>query len=205
MDAADQALNALREHRSIRRYAAEPIPADDVERMMGVALRASSGGLGQLYSVIRVRDAGLRAQLAETAGQAHIAALLALANLGTAAEIMGYGICYVGSIQRVLEQVIALLRLPAGVCPLLGLCVGVPDETPPLAPRLPLDIVFHDNYYREPQAADLERCYEAMAAVTYGGGWFESLSQHFTAGQEYEEREARWRRALEGQGMGPQR
>jgi nitroreductase len=232
-------LKSLQEHRSIRRYLDTPIPAADVERMMHAAQRASSGGLGQLYSLIRVTDRDLRKQLAEAAGQAHVAAaaeffvacmdvhrlqrlleqrgvapgvrplvlyastdaLLALANLATAAEAMGYGICYVGSLQRVLVEVIALLRLPQGVCPLLGLCAGVPAETPPLAPRLPRDVVFHENYYRDPEPADLERCFEAMSMVTYGGGWFESLSEHFTAGHEYEMREERWRRALAQQGI----
>jgi nitroreductase len=240
MIADSLSLRALESHRSIRRYRPDPIPPADVERLMRAALRASSGGLGQLYSLIRVTDLGLRRHLADLTGQAQIAAaaeffiacldvnrlrrllehrgqapgvrplvlyattdaLLALANLATAAEALGYGICYVGSLQRFLDELIALLRLPAGVCPLLGLCVGAPDESPPQSPRLPTDVVFHENTYREPEPADLERCFEAMGAVTYGGGWFNSLQQHFTAGGEYEARENRWRRALDKQGFG---
>jgi nitroreductase len=128
-------------------------------------------------------------------------ALLALANLATAAEALGYGICYVGSLQRELEMLIALLHLPESVCPLLGLCVGVADEWPEPSPRLPAEVVFHENRYREPTAEDLENCYDTMAGATYAGGWFNSLSQYFMAGQEYEAREICWRRALESQGF----
>jgi len=145
---------------------------------------------------------GLAPGLSQLTLYAATDALLALANLASAAEALGYGICYVGSLQRVLDEVIVLLDLPPGVCPLLGLCVGAPAETPELSPRLPPDLVFHENRYREPAADDLERCYAAMAAVTYGGGWFESLQQHFTAGQEYEKRGRLWQRALQRQGLG---
>lgn len=232
-------LSALEAHRSIRRYKPEPIPAVDVQRMMAAAIRASSGGSGQLYSIIRVTDSTLRQRLAKAVSQPHIEQaaeffvacldvhrlqhllehrgvsvgtrsltlyatidlLLAVANLATAAEALGYGICYIGSLQRVLDQIIELLQLPKGVCPLLGLCVGIPDESPELTPRLPLEIIFHENHYDEPAAADIEQCYAAMAAATYAGGWFNTLSQYFTAGQEYEIREVLWRRALVQQGF----
>lgn len=232
-------LHVFETHRSIRHFKPEPIPPVDLQRMLAAAVRASTGGSGQLYSFIRVTDTELRRRLADETAQPQIAgaaeffiacldvhrlqqllehrgvsvgvrsltlyattdALLALANLATAAEALGYGICYIGSLQRRIGEVIKLLRLPQGVCPLLGLCVGVPDEAPPLAPRLPVEMMFHENHYREPTPADLEQCYEAMAPATYAGGWFNSLSQNFTAGQEYEQRELFWRRALAQQGF----
>ncbi len=232
-------LRVLEAHRSIRRYKPEPLPPEHVRRLLCAAQRASTGGAGQLYSIVRVTDRGLCGRLAEMTGQVHIAsaaeffvacldthrlrrllehrglspgvrplslyattdALLALANLAPAAEALGYGICYVGSLQRELDEVIALLHLPVGVCPLLGLCVGVADEWPEPSPRLPADVVFHENSYREPTAEDLENCYEAMAGATYAGGWFNALSQHFTAGQEYEARERHWQAALTRQGF----
>ena len=233
-------LTALESHRSIRRYKPEPIPPEHVQRMMRAAQRVSTGGAGQLYSLVRVTDRELRIQLAERmGGQAHVAtaaeffvacldtnrlrrllehrglvvgvrplslyatadALLALANLATAAEALGYGICYASSMHRELETVIALLHLPQGVCPLVGLCVGVPDEAPEQSPRLPLTIVFHENHYHELTPDDLDHCYDSMAGAKYAGGWFESLSQHFTEGKEYETRERYWRRALQRQGF----
>lgn len=232
-------LRALETHRSIRHFKPEPIPPRDLQRMMAAAVRASTGGSGQLYSFVRLSDIRLRQHIAEALAQRSVAeapeffvtcldvfrlqrllefreldvgkprqilyaiidAVLATANLATAAEALGYGICYIGSIQRVLDEVIDLLQLPEGVCPLLGLCVGYPDESPGLSPRLPVKFLFHENRYREPTADDLEQCYEAMASVTYAGGWFNSLSQSFTTGQEYEQRQAHWRRALVRQGF----
>ena len=232
-------LRVLEAHRSIRRYRPEPIPPEHVRQLMHAAQRASTGGAGQLYSIVRVTDRESRGRLAEMTGQAHVAsaaefflacldthrlrrlleqrglspgvrplslyattdALLALANLATAAEALGYGICYVGSLQRELETLIALLHLPESVCPLLGLCVGVADEWPEPSPRLPADVVFHENHYHEPTAEDLEHCYEAMAGATYAGGWFNALRQYFMAGQEYEVREKHWQSALARQGF----
>jgi nitroreductase len=232
-------LRVLEAHRSIRRYKPEPIPREHIQRMMAAAQRASTGGTGQLYSLVRVTERELRERLAEMTGQAHVTsaaeffiacldthrlrrlleqrglspgvrplslyattdALLALANLATAAEALGYGICYVGSLQRELQALIARLHLPEGVCPLLGLCVGVADEWPEPSPRLPADVVFHENRYHEPTAEDLENCCAAMAGATYAGGWFNALSQYFTAGQEYETRERHWQAALTRQGF----
>lgn len=232
-------LRVLEAHRSIRRYKPEPIPREHIQRMMAAAQRASTGGTGQLYSLVRVTERQLRERLAGMTGQAHVAsaaeffvacldtyrlrrlleqrglspgvrplslyattdALLALANLATAAEVLGYGICYVGSLQNESDQLIALLHLPESVCPLLGLCVGIPDESPEQTPRLPVDVVFHENRYRETTPEDLDRCYDAMAGATYADGWFNALRQYFMAGQEYEAREVCWRRTLESQGF----
>ncbi|MBI3760493.1 MAG: nitroreductase family protein [Chloroflexi bacterium] len=100
MNTEPSLLRSLESHRSIRRFKPEPIPPADVERMMCLAQRASTGGAGQLYSIIRVTDDGLRNRMAEITGQAHVA---------TAAEF------FVGSLQRVLDELIALLQLPEGV------------------------------------------------------------------------------------------
>ena len=67
-------LAALEAHRSIRHYKPEPIPPEHVQRMMQAAQRVSTGGAGQLYSIVRVTDRDLRARLAEMMGeQAHVA------------------------------------------------------------------------------------------------------------------------------------
>jgi len=127
-------LRALETHRSIRRFKSESIPPADLQRMLAAAVRASTGGSGQLYSFIRVTDTALRRRLADETAQPQISAaaeffiacldvhrlqqllehrgvsvgvrsltlyattdaLLALANLATAAEALGYGICYIG-------------------------------------------------------------------------------------------------------------
>lgn len=126
---------------------------------------------------------------------------LSSSNMAVAAEAMGYGVCYVGAVQRVLEKLIVELQLPEGVLPVLSLCLGIPDEDAPLWPRLPSDVVFHENVYRQPTPEDLERCYQAMASVTFFGGWFEYLDRFFTAGKEFAGRDALWLQALARQGL----
>lgn len=68
-------------------------------------------------------------------------------NFALAFESMGYGICYIGAIRNDLPKVNDLLELPEGVCPLFGLCVGLPDQNPAHRPRLAHDaMLFEDRY-----------------------------------------------------------
>src|SRR5699024_4252685 len=74
-------------------------------------------------------------------------ATLAAQNAAIAAESMGFGICYIGSLRNNIERVDELLELPNYVIPLFGLVVGYPDEEPESKPRLPLEVVYHENTY----------------------------------------------------------
>ncbi len=56
-------------------------------------------------------------------------AVLAAQNALIAAESMGLGAVFIGAIRNQPEKVIAELRLPEHVFPIVGLCVGVPDLT----------------------------------------------------------------------------
>lgn len=74
-----------------------------------------------------------------------------------AAEIMGYGstilyhpIVYPGEFAR-------LFQLPPGITPLILLCIGERGEAPPLRPRLPLDLAFFRNSYRDAGDEDLKK------------------------------------------------
>ncbi|UCD75751.1 MAG: oxygen-insensitive NADPH nitroreductase [Phycisphaerales bacterium] len=68
-------------------------------------------------------------------------------NLSLAFESQGFGICYIGSVRNDLKEADRLLALPEGVYPLFGLCVGVPDQDPPLRPRLPVEAVLMEERY----------------------------------------------------------
>ena len=52
--AREYILETLESHRSIRNFKPDPIPPEDVAKLMLLAQRASSGGMAQVYSVIRV-------------------------------------------------------------------------------------------------------------------------------------------------------
>lgn len=70
-------------------------------------------------------------------------------NMATAALLMGLGSCFVGAVFYAMKDVSEVLALPEGVIPLLGVCLGYPEEAPPLRPRWPLETVVHRNKYRE--------------------------------------------------------
>ena len=87
-------------------------------------------------------------------------------NALTAAESLGMGGVYIGGIRNHIEEVTALLALPKYVLPLFGLCLGWPAETPDLKPRLPMDIVLHENRYRPLEDEALAR-YDAQMEDYY--------------------------------------
>ncbi|GAB3798199.1 oxygen-insensitive NADPH nitroreductase [Virgibacillus kimchii] len=78
---------------------------------------------------------------------ATIDATLAAQNASIAAESMGLGICYLGSLRNDIKKVDELLELPEYVIPLFGLAVGHPEHQPEIKPRLPLEAIYHENTY----------------------------------------------------------
>lgn len=76
-----------------------------------------------------------------------IDAALAAQNASIAAESMGLGICFLGSLRNDITRVSNLLKLPERVIPLFGLAVGYPDQQTEIKPRLPLEAVYHENEY----------------------------------------------------------
>jgi len=83
----------------------------------------------------------------ETFLVAVVDATLFAQNLVVAFESEGLGTCYIGGLRNRLPEVDGLLRLPADVFPLYGLCVGVPEEVPARKPRLPLGAVLFDDVW----------------------------------------------------------
>jgi len=78
-----------------------------------------------------------------------IDAALAAQNMTIAAESMGLGICYLGSLRNDINRVNELLKLPGHVIPLFGLAVGYPNHQPEKKPRLPFHVVYHENHYKQ--------------------------------------------------------
>jgi FMN reductase (NADPH) len=70
-------------------------------------------------------------------------------SMATAALFLGLGSCFVGAVFYAMKEISEVLDLPQGVIPLVGLCLGYPDESPPLRPRWPLKVLVHRNKYRE--------------------------------------------------------
>ncbi|MDU8924250.1 oxygen-insensitive NADPH nitroreductase [Pasteurellaceae bacterium LIM206] len=100
-------------------------------------------------SLIGAVDAGIMAQ-----------------NVLTATESLGLGGVYIGAIRNKIERVGELLKLPAFCVPLFGLCLGYPDQNPPLKPRLPQDLMFFENRHQPLDRAVLAQ-YDAVVANYY--------------------------------------
>jgi nitroreductase len=83
--------------------------------------------------------------------------LIALQNVVVAAESLGLGTVYIGSVlARDLSQILGTPKyiVPAGL-----VLVGYPDESPDLRGRLPLEAVVHRNGYQIPSDDEIRAFY----------------------------------------------
>lgn len=90
-------------------------------------------------------------------------ALIALQNIVVAAESMGLGTCYVGSILEMNIQ--EILKTPEHVFPAGMVCIGYPNEWPAFSMRLPLEAVVHKNIYVLPSDNEINEWYKERDAV----------------------------------------
>jgi FMN reductase (NADPH) len=81
-------------------------------------------------------------------------ASLVAQNILVAAEAVGLGVCIIGGIRRSPDEVSDLLKLPERVFPLMGICLGYPDQNGVVKPRLPEEVVVFSEEYGIP---DIER------------------------------------------------
>ncbi len=105
-------------------------------------------------------------------------------NMVIAAEAAGLGICYIGGIRNNPRDVSDLLKLPKGVYPVFGLCLGYPDQDPECKPRLPLSVIMKEEVYNEEGDAEQIAAYDEQVREYYrqrtGGGhgicWSEQVA-----------------------------
>lgn len=181
-------VNLLKAHRSIRKFKDQAVSDEVIAELVSCGQAAATSSNVQATTVIRVRNAQTREQLAQCAGgQPYVASApvllvycadlarpaqgcevgggvfhpgmtehfmiatidvaLAAQNAVIAAESLGLGICYIGGLRNNPQEVSDLLRLPAQVYPVFGLCLGYPDQEPEVKPRLPLAGVLHEEHY----------------------------------------------------------
>ncbi len=199
-------IELMHRHGSVRKYTADPVPAETVGTIVAAAQRASTSSNLQVVSVVAVTDTTKRARLAAICGQEHVAQapvvlvwcadlrrldracelrgykqvtdyvenfLVCAVDVGIAAqsgalaaESLGLGICYLGSIRNNTQAVIDLLNLPHLVFPVNGMAVGWPAAPPVVRPRLPVSAVLYWNAYDpEPRDAALYEYDKTMIAT----------------------------------------
>ncbi|MFH2010192.1 MAG: nitroreductase family protein [bacterium] len=167
----DTLLEALRGRRSIRRFAAEPLPPDAEEKLVTALRWAPSAGNAQPYHFVLVYDGETKRRITLAAlSQSFIAdaplVVVACVDEGRAYQAYGkrgvllYSLQDVAaSLQNLLltahalglgacwigafdEQAVGrLLALPEHVRPVALVPIGVPAETPAAPPRRPADEV----------------------------------------------------------------
>ncbi len=76
---------------------------------------------------------------------------LAAQNMVVAAESLGLGANYLGSILNDTEEMCNLLELPELTFPVVGLGIGYPNQKPQLKPRMDMRLRIFENKYKKYQ------------------------------------------------------
>lgn len=115
---------------------------------------------------------------------ATVDAALAAENTIIAAESLGLGGVFIGGIRNNPKRISELLKLPEEVYPVFGMCLGFPDHTPGLKERLPVNVIFHEEVYKDADESIMdaydERIRNYYIERTHGKkreSWTESVSE----------------------------
>ena len=81
-----------------------------------------------------------------------------------AAESLGLGICWLGTITYQVDKFIELLKLPKNVIPVACISIGHPDEQPELTDKLPVEAMIHQEVYQDYSEYDINKLYKEKEA-----------------------------------------
>lgn len=70
-------------------------------------------------------------------------------NICTAADALGLGSVYIGTVLEFFRELKDMFQLPDGVFPVVLLCLGYPKARPQPKKKLGVDIIVHDEKYHE--------------------------------------------------------
>jgi len=159
------ALEAIRKRRSVRKYTGDPIPREDLEKIVDAGRLAASGSNRQPWDFIVVTDRGMIDQL-KVASQwmekaAAIIALVmdpssrwwiedgsaAVENMLIACTALGYGACWLeGYTLPREEEFKSLLDIPKEKRLLTLVPIGVPAEWPTRGKKLLEEVIHWEKY-----------------------------------------------------------
>ena len=75
--------------------------------------------------------------------------IIAAQNACVAAESLGLGICWLGTITYNCDRFAEILQLPENVFPTACISIGYPAETPELTDKLPVEAMIHHEVYED--------------------------------------------------------
>ncbi len=122
--------------------------------------------LARLDQVCKLRGYTQVTEYTENFLIAAIDTSIAAQNAALAAESIGLGICYIGSIRNSSAEIIELLGLPKLTFPLTGMTLGWPDKKSNIKPRLPLQSVLHWESYNRAAEDESLHAYDATMIAT---------------------------------------
>ncbi len=93
-----------------------------------------------------------------------IDAIVAAQNGCVAAESLGLGICWLGTITYNADKFIEVLNLPTHVVPVACISIGHPAENPPLTDKLPVEAMVHFEQYQDYDSARIDALYAEKEA-----------------------------------------
>jgi len=160
-----KALEAIRKRRSVRSYTGDPVPREDLEKIVDAARLAPSGHNRQPWEFIVVTDRSVIDQLKtaalwmENAG-AIIAVVMetsskfwledgsaAVENILIASTALGYGSCWLqGYTEPREEELKELLGIPDDKKLLTLVPIGVPSEWPTREKKPLLEVLHWERY-----------------------------------------------------------
>ncbi len=81
--------------------------------------------------------------------------IISAQNICTAADAMGLGSVYIGTIMDLMPEIRDICALPQGVLPVVLLCLGYPKSTLLVRRKLGHEVIVHSEQYRELDDDDL--------------------------------------------------
>ena len=108
---------------------------------------------------------------------------IAIQNATVAAESLGLGTVHIGAIRVKSLEVAKELNLPKYVIPMIGLCVGYPDDDPGIKPRMPMKAVFFEEKY------DTEKAKAGMEE-------YDEIFKKYLAERDTNSRDGNWSKSI---------
>jgi nitroreductase len=86
--------------------------------------------------------------------------IIAAQNICTAADALGLGSVYIGTVLECLRELREMFELPNGVFPVVLFSIGYPKAKPLVKKKLGAGVVVHDEKYHELDDAELKRVFD---------------------------------------------